>query len=173
MKRSSVTVAATRTGRGWVLAISGDLDLTTAEALAPAVAQVIGAVDGQPAPVLLDLAGLAFLDVAGARALVAAVQALPVGHPVTVGSISPPASRLLVLLGWELERLPDARLVPAAQTATGRADSPDSTLIARQNQAAGQRASITPTPSAGPQTARLAAAGPGLTVGRRGPDVSR
>jgi anti-anti-sigma factor len=99
----TLTVAATRDGRRCVLTIAGDLDLTTAAKLFPAVTEVAGALngqDGQTDQLVLDLAGLAFVDVAGARALMAAVHAVPGGHQVTVRSISPIARRLLDLLGW-------------------------------------------------------------------------
>jgi anti-anti-sigma factor len=98
-----LAVAATREGQGCVLTIAGDLDLTTAAALIPALTQAVGDLDGQTDHVILDLSGLAHLDINGARALVTAVRAMPGGHPVIVRSISPIASRLLGLLGWNLE----------------------------------------------------------------------
>jgi anti-sigma B factor antagonist len=157
MEHSSLTVAATRTGQGCTLAISGDLDLTTAETLAPAVTQALGAVNGQPAPVLLDLSGLAFLDCAGARALATAVQALPSGNPVTMGPISPAASRLLDLIGWNPEHLPPTRPATTSQKVADRQDSPASTHIPRQPTMTDQQASLTLTPVTNPQTDRLAA----------------
>lgn len=143
MEHSSLTVTATCSGRGCTVAISGDLDLTTAEALAPAVTQVLGAVNGQPAPVLLDLSGLAFLDCVGARALAAAVQALPSGHPVAIGSISPAASRLLGLIGWNLECLPPIRPMTASQKAANR---PAGTPVASQVTVTDQQARLTLAP---------------------------
>jgi anti-anti-sigma factor len=94
---SSVTAA--RDGQCCVVTISGDLDLTRAAAFPQMVIQAVSAQDGHGEQVVLDLSGLAFLDVAGARALVAAIHAMAKGHPVTVRSISPTATRVLSLLG--------------------------------------------------------------------------
>jgi anti-anti-sigma factor len=103
MDTESLTVAATTNGRSCILTLTGDLDLTTATELMHTMSGLVGALDGQADEVVLDLAGLAALDVGGARALMTAVAAIPDGHRVTVRSISPIASRLLRVLGWSLE----------------------------------------------------------------------
>lgn len=76
--------------------------MTTAATLPGAMIQTVSALDGHAEEVTLDLSGLAFLDVAGARSLVAAVQAIPDGHPVTIRSISPIARRVLRMLDCDL-----------------------------------------------------------------------
>jgi anti-anti-sigma factor len=75
------------------------LDLTTATEFLEHVAR---AVDDRTERFVLDLAGLAFLDCAGARALVLATYAAPSGCPVIVRSVSPPAARLMDLLDLDL-----------------------------------------------------------------------
>ena len=102
MDTPSLTVAVAREGRSCVLTITGDLDMISAATLVPTVTGLVGALNGQDDQVVLDLAGLTFLDITGARALVAAAHAVPDGHPVTVRSISPVARRLLGVLGWGL-----------------------------------------------------------------------
>jgi len=97
-----VTVRAVRDGGRLVIAIAGELDTTMADAFPASVIQVIGALDGHGEQVTLDLSGLAFLDAAGARALIAAVQAIPHGHAVAIRSMGPIVSRVLDLLGREL-----------------------------------------------------------------------
>jgi anti-anti-sigma factor len=104
MDTPSLTVAVAHEGRNCVLTITGDLDMISASTLAPTVTGLVGALNGQADRVVLDLAGLTFLDITGARALVAAVHAVPDGHPITLRSISPIARRLLGVLGWSLPR---------------------------------------------------------------------
>jgi anti-anti-sigma factor len=60
-------------GRGATLSLQGELDVTQAEDVCRALVDVASA---EPGEVVLDLAGLAFLDVAGARALAVATQEL-------------------------------------------------------------------------------------------------
>lgn len=102
MHTPSLTVAVAHEDRSCVLTITGDLDMISAGTLVPTMTGLVGALDGQADQIVLDLAGLAFLDITGARALVAAVHAVPNGPPVTVRSISPIARRLLGVLGWSL-----------------------------------------------------------------------
>lgn len=102
MRTPSLMVTVAHEGRSCVLTITGDLDVLSADTLVSTVTGLVGGLDGQADQVVLDLAGLTFLDIAGARALVAAVQAVPDGHPTTVRSISPIARRLLSVLGWSL-----------------------------------------------------------------------
>ena len=98
-----VTVRAVRDGgRSVVVAITGELDAITAPAFPASVIQALSALDGRGEQVTLDLSGLAFLDAAGARALIAAVQAIPHGHAVAIRSMGPIVSRVLDLLGREL-----------------------------------------------------------------------
>jgi anti-anti-sigma factor len=60
-------------GRGPVLSLHGEVDLTEAAYVATALVDVAGEVPGE---VVLDLSDLAFLDVAGARALAGAAREL-------------------------------------------------------------------------------------------------
>jgi anti-anti-sigma factor len=99
-----LTVTAARDGRSCLLTLAGDLDITAAAGLAAQVAQAAGHLSGHPGPLVLDLAGLTFLDVAGARALHAVTAAAPPGRPVIIRAVSPAATRLLHLLGLNLER---------------------------------------------------------------------
>ncbi len=55
---------------------------------------------------MFDLVRLDFLDCVGARALAETAQSVPVGCPVIVRAVSPPAARLLGLLALDLERAP-------------------------------------------------------------------
>lgn len=97
-----LTVKTAQDGRICALTLSGDLDFTTAAGFLEHVAQVL---DDHTERFVLDLAGLAALDCAGARALVLATYTAPTGCPVIICSISPPAARLLDLLSLDLRHL--------------------------------------------------------------------
>jgi anti-anti-sigma factor len=94
--------------------VTGELDIATAPGLAERLDKVASA---HPERLVLDLAGLAFLDAAGARALAAVTRAAPPGCPVIVRAISPAAGRLLRLLQLNLEH-PQ----PGAPAAAGPAE---------------------------------------------------
>lgn len=98
----ALTVKTAHVGRICTLTLSGDLDLTTAAELVEHVAQVI---DDRTERFVLDLAGLTFLDCAGARALAIATDTAPSGCPVIIRSISPLAARLIDLLNLDLRHL--------------------------------------------------------------------
>jgi anti-anti-sigma regulatory factor len=66
------------------------------------------AVDEPTERFVLDLAGLTFLDCAGARALAAVTSLLPSGCPVIIRSLSPAARRILDLLNMDLRLEPSA-----------------------------------------------------------------
>jgi anti-anti-sigma factor len=97
-----LTVKTAHDGRICALTLSGALDVTTAAGFLEHVAQ---AVDDRTERFVLDLAGLAYLDCAGARALVLAACTAPDGCPVIVRSISPLAARLLDLLNLDVRHL--------------------------------------------------------------------
>ena len=97
-----LTIKTAHDGRICTLTLSGGLDFTTAAGFLEHVAR---AVDDRTERFVLDLAGLAFLDCAGARALVLAAYAAPSGCPVIVRSVSPLAARLLDLLNMDLQHL--------------------------------------------------------------------
>jgi|SRR5579863_8310861 anti-anti-sigma factor len=95
-----LTVKTARDGRICVLTLSGALDFTRVAGFLEHVARTV---DDRTERFVLDLAGLAYLDCTGARALVLAAYAAPAGCPVIVRSISPPAAQLLELLNLDLE----------------------------------------------------------------------
>jgi anti-anti-sigma factor len=111
MNAHDLTVSTTQDGQVRVLTVAGDLDVTTAARFMEDAPQ---AVDGRTERFVWDLAGLTFLDGAGARALAEATLGVPAGCPVIVRSVSRPASHLLGLLDLDLERLGrDAGAAPA------------------------------------------------------------
>lgn len=98
----ALTIKAVHDGRICVFTLSGALDLTTAAEFLEHVARTV---DDRTERFVLDLAGLAFLDCTGARALMMATYAAPSGCPVIVRSVSPPAARLIDLLDLDLRHL--------------------------------------------------------------------
>lgn len=93
---SQLTVRArSRQGTATVV-ISGELDICTAPALEGLLAGVLAA---RPDRLVLDLAGVSFMDCASARVLVAASHALPGADRAVIRRISRPAARLLRLAG--------------------------------------------------------------------------
>lgn len=119
MSTSPLTITVSYDGRVCVLAATGDLDLTTAGRFARCARR---ALDDQPERLLFDLAGLTFLDCAGARALTAAAQAAQQGCPVLLRSASPIAARMMGLLGLVLEHQP---ATPAQAAQSGPDPQPD------------------------------------------------
>ena len=120
----ALTIKTVHDGRICALTLSGALDLTTAVEFLEHVAR---AVDDRTERFVLDLAGLAFLDRAGARALVMAAYAAPSGCPVIVRSVGPPAARLLDLLDLDLQHLwqdPSAGLEDYGRAGAAGATSP-------------------------------------------------
>jgi anti-anti-sigma factor len=110
MTASPLTVTVSYDGQVCVLAASGDLDFTTTVRFASCASR---ALDDGPERLVFDLAGLEFLDGAGARTLSWVAECVPEGCPVIVRSISSFAARVLEMLGLELERSP-ADAQPAA-----------------------------------------------------------
>ena len=92
---NSLTIKVARDRRICVLTLSGELDFLAVPGFLRHAAQVI---DERTERFVLDLAGLAFLDCAGARALAVATTLLPSGCPVIIRSLSPAARRVLDLL---------------------------------------------------------------------------
>lgn len=80
-----------------VVAVSGDLDLGSAPALEAALAEL--APFGRP--VVIDLAGVEFIDSSGMRALLAVNEMVvgAVGTPVTLAGGTPATKRLIELTG--------------------------------------------------------------------------
>ena len=96
---ATLTIKAARDGPICVLTLSGDLDLL---AVTDFLAHAARVVDGRAERLVLDLAGLTFLDCAGARALAVVTHFVPSGCPVIIRSLSPPARRILDLLNLHL-----------------------------------------------------------------------
>jgi anti-anti-sigma factor len=100
MGEHALTVKTVRDGPVCALILSGDLDLTETDGfLGPAAL----AVDNRTERLILDLAGVTFLDCAGVRALAMAASFAPSGCPVIIRSLSPMARRILELLGSDVE----------------------------------------------------------------------
>lgn len=85
-----------------VLALRGELDMITA----PTFTARMSRVGWERAErLVLDLSGLSFTDCAGARALAAAVRAVPADCPIIVRSLQPTVRRVFELTGLDLENL--------------------------------------------------------------------
>jgi anti-anti-sigma factor len=97
----SLRVRVERDGGVCVLAVRGELDIATIPELARKAA---AALQIPPVRLVLDLSGLEFIDCAGAQALAAVTETVPAGCPITVGSMSCAAQRVLGVLGMTLER---------------------------------------------------------------------
>ena len=95
----ALTVKTARDGRICVLTLGGDLDFLAATKF---LERAAGVVDDRTERLVLDLAGLTFLDCAGARALANATYLAPGGCPVIIRSLSRAAHRVLDLLGLKL-----------------------------------------------------------------------
>jgi anti-anti-sigma factor len=87
--------------------VSGELDITNAPALYQRLMKVA---EARPERFVLDLGGLLFVDVAGARALDCARRALGVVCPVILRGARRPAQEVFRLTGlmegWEAGRSP-------------------------------------------------------------------
>jgi anti-anti-sigma factor len=104
-----LTVKAVRDGLVCALILSGDLDLSeTGGFLGPAAL----AIDNRTERLVLDLAGVTFLDCAGVRALTMAASFAPSGCPVIIRSLSPAARRILELLDLDVESIGQASPEP-------------------------------------------------------------
>lgn len=87
--------------------VSGELDITNAPGLYQRLMKVA---EARPERLVLDLSGLAFVDVAGARALDCARRALEVVCPVILRGARPVVQEVFRLTGltagWEAGRSP-------------------------------------------------------------------
>jgi anti-anti-sigma factor len=109
MDEHALTIKIVRDGLVCVLILGGDLDLSeTGEFLEQAAL----AVDNRTERLVLDLAGMTFLDCAGVRALAMAASFAPSGCPVIIRSASPMARRILELLDLDLENIRQASSGP-------------------------------------------------------------
>jgi anti-anti-sigma factor len=102
MDEHALTVKTVRDGPVCALILSGDLDLTETGGF---LVQAALAVDNRTERLVLDLAGVTFLDCAGVRALAMAASFAPSGCPVIIRSLSPRARRILELLDLGVENI--------------------------------------------------------------------
>ena len=98
MDADDLTVKAVRDGPVCTLILGGSLDLLTAGEFLQYAARVL---DDRIERLVLDLAGVTFLDCAGIRALAIATCFAPSGCPVIIRSLSPPARRIITVLGTD------------------------------------------------------------------------
>jgi anti-anti-sigma factor len=120
MDEPALTVQTVRDGRVCVLVLSGSLDVCETGRFLERAAV---AVDDQTERLILDLAGVTFLDCAGVRALAIAIGFAPAGCPVIVRSLSPIARRILGLMDLDLETL--RKLSPGPEPRDRLADRGD------------------------------------------------
>ncbi len=92
MNEYTLTISTIRDGPVCTLILSGNLDLTETGGF---LEQAALAVDNRTERLVLDLAGVTFLDCAGVRALATAAGFSPGGCPVIIRSLSPVVRRTL------------------------------------------------------------------------------
>jgi anti-anti-sigma factor len=117
MNEHALTVKTIRDGAVCTLILRGDLDLSEIGGFLERAAL---AVDARVERLVLDLAGVTFLDCTGVRALAMAASFAPSGCPVVVRSLSPMARRILLVLGLDLEQL--GELSPGQDPEAGQWD---------------------------------------------------
>jgi anti-anti-sigma factor len=105
--------ADNRNGR-CVLRVTGDLDMTTAAEFA---CRAEAAVTETTGPVVLDLSGLTFIDVRGARALAAVMCPVPAARRPVVRSCAPHVRLVLDMLDLPFSYLPADYLPAYSRTA--------------------------------------------------------
>jgi len=98
MDADDLTVKTVRDGPVCTLILGGALDLLTADEFLQQAARVL---DDRIERLVLDLAGVTFLDCAGVRALAIATCSAPGGCPVIIRSLSRPARRIITALGTD------------------------------------------------------------------------
>ena len=118
MDIDDLTVQTVRDGPVCTLIVGGALDLLAAGEVLQQAARVL---DDRVERLVLDLAGVTFLDCAGVRALAIATCFAPGGCPVIIRSLSPPARRIITALGTDdIENL--RRLSAGLEPQNGRRD---------------------------------------------------
>jgi len=98
-------IKAEHRGPVCVLAVSGDLDVGSADQFTEFIQGTVPMMRPRPRRVVIDLSGLRFIDCRGARALAAAARSAPGRCPVVVRSVRHPVRRVLDLLGVDLDLL--------------------------------------------------------------------
>lgn len=118
MEIDDLTVRTVRDGAVCTLILAGVLDLLAAAGFLQHAARVL---DDRIERLVLVLAGVTFLDCAGVRALAIATCFAPDGCPVIIRSLSPPARRIITVLGTDdIENL--RRLAAGLPPQDGRRD---------------------------------------------------
>ena len=118
MDADDLTVETVRDTALCTLILCGDLDLGAASEFLQQTARVL---DDRIERFVLDLSGVTFLDCAGVRALAIATCFAPDGCAVIIRSLSPPARRIIELLGIDdIENL--RRLTAGLEPQDGRPD---------------------------------------------------
>jgi anti-anti-sigma factor len=118
MDVDDLTVQTVRDGAVCTLILRGALDLLAAGEFLQQAARVL---DDRIERLVLDLAGVTFLDCAGVRALAIATCFAPDGCPVIIRSLSLPARRIITVQGIDdIENL--RRLTTGPQPQNGRRD---------------------------------------------------
>jgi anti-anti-sigma factor len=116
MDADDLTVKTVRDGTVCTLILGGALDLLTADEFLQQAARVL---DDRIERLVLDLAGVTFLDCSGVRALAIATCFAPSSCPVIIRSLSRPARRIITALGTDdIENL--RRLTAGPQLQDGR-----------------------------------------------------
>jgi anti-anti-sigma factor len=98
MDADDLTVKTVRDGAVCTLILGGSLDFLTAGEFLQRAARLL---DDRIERLVLDLAGVTFLDCAGVRALAIATCFARGGCPVIIRSLSPPAHRIITVLGTD------------------------------------------------------------------------
>lgn len=114
MDTGELRVVADRRGPVCRLSVAGELDATSADEFLRYVVQVV---NERTQRLVLNLAGLRFVDCCGAQALRAAALAAPENCPVIVRSVSPSVRRVFRLLGLDLEDQHNEAELAAARVA--------------------------------------------------------
>ena len=118
MDVDDLTVKTVRDEAVCTLILGGSLDVLAAGGFLQHAARVL---DDRIERLILDLAGVTFLDCAGVRALAIATCFVPEGCPVLIRSLSPPARRVITVLGTDdIENL--RRLTAGVQPQGGLRD---------------------------------------------------
>lgn len=95
-RESPLQIEVSRAGVVATLTATGELDITTATVLTE---RLLAVAAGHPERLVLDLSGLVFVDVAGARALDDVHTLLQTVCPVIVRQPRPPARKVFAITG--------------------------------------------------------------------------
>ena len=118
---ADIAVSSSRCPGYVVVALSGELDIADAARVAHGLSAPAGG-----ARIIVDLAGLAFIDCSGAKALVSAWErARQAGGDLVLAAPQEPVARLLALTDL-IELLPVFGTVKEAANGASRHPSPDS-----------------------------------------------